>query len=558
MSWAPIDGPSPPLARSTHWRPHWPNRSTIDGETRTGVPGARRGRSSVVPRRAHHWPGSAPATPARASRARVVTAEPRSAGSGSRRVRRSSPTRPGRVRGRGTSVKGRASGRGSTTSRYGRGLLVLAADRRDDEPAAGPGDGDVEEPGLVVPHLGPGRPRARVAPGDGVDEVGRPEERAAQPQVGPHPLLHPGDDDEVPLEAGRGGRGEQGHRLARGRPRTEGVARDVLAEQVVEEGRRRRAGQPVDVPPGRLEEAEHGVEVAVGARPGRPSGEGGLAPRPGEAGGAPHRPQDLLDAVAVPQPLDGGGEHAVHASGRVGLAADVLEGGRGEDGLGEEDVARAPAAAVELEPAQRPAQPPQPDGVGAAEGRAEGVDDDVGVEGVGAGPDLEGAGEQGEERPDGDLVTHRQVGDRGVEGHAGRAQRAAQRRRPRPTAHQHRHLRPRDAVEQVRLAEQAGDEGPLLGAGAQQVGAGRAVPPSTPAAAGSGARWVADPTTPMCAATRVAASATGAAQRYPVRSTCGLRVRPAGDEEPRVGAAEGLGRGVGVAEEDQRDARCPG
>ena len=57
----------------------------------------------------------------------------------------------------------------------------------------------------------------------------------------------------------------------------------------------------------------------------------------------------------------------------------------------------------------------------------------------------------------------------------------------------------------------------------------------------------------MWAATRAAAVSTAPPHRCEVSSTRGRRVGPGGDEQPRVGAAEGLGGGVGVAEQHQVD-----
>ena len=155
MSWAPIDGPVATAARSTHCSRQRPKWSIVEGETDTGTSAPRRGRSSLTSRSAHHWAGSAPGTlvPARVASA-VHGRTARSAGSGPASSRRSSATRPGRVSGRATSVNGRADGRRVDDVEEGRRLLVLAAHRGDDEPLAGPGDRHVEQPGLVVAHLG--------------------------------------------------------------------------------------------------------------------------------------------------------------------------------------------------------------------------------------------------------------------------------------------------------------------------------------------------------------------------------------------------------------------
>ena len=209
--------------------------------------------------------------------------------------------------------------------------------------------------------------RVAAAPGHEVDEVGRPEQRAAQPQVGPHALLHAGDDDEVPLETG-GCRGRhQRDRLPRRRPRDEGVAGDVLPEHVVEEVGGRGTGQPVDEAGGGVEQAEHGVEVAVGATAAGPAAERGVAPRAGEAAGAPHPPEHDLDPLAVAQGVDGRGEHPVRPAGGGRLGPDPVERERGEHRLGEQHVAGAATAVVELEAPQRAPQPAQQHGIRTAD-----------------------------------------------------------------------------------------------------------------------------------------------------------------------------------------------
>ena len=269
--------------------------------------------------------------------------------------------------GRATSVKrSRVRQRVDDVEERG-GLLVLAAHRGDDEPVAGPGDRDVEEPCLVVPHLRPGGPRVAGAAGHQVDEVGRPEQRAPQPQVGPHALLHPGDDDEVPLETG-GCRGcHQRDRLPRGRAGDEGVTGDVLPEHVVEEVGGRGARQPVDEASGGVEQAQHGVEVAVGPATAGPAPECGVAPGAGQPAGAPHPPEHDLDPLTVAQGVDRRREHPVGPAGGRGLGTDAVEREGVEHGLGEQHVAGPAAAVVELEAPQRAPQPAQQHGIRAAD-----------------------------------------------------------------------------------------------------------------------------------------------------------------------------------------------
>ena len=130
------------------------------------------------------------------------------------------------------------------------------------------------------------------------------------------------------------------------------------------------------------------------------------------------------------------------------------------------------------------------------------------------------------------------------------AQHPAQGGRAAAAAHHHRHPRPRHAVEQVGGAQPAGDVRRLLGGGAQQVRLDLPAGPGRLDPAVGGRR----PPPRSCAATRAAA------RRAPRRRTgttwTAARVGgvgPGGDEQPRVGAAEGLGGGVGVAEQHEVD-----
>ncbi|OLT53206.1 hypothetical protein BJF88_12550 [Cellulosimicrobium sp. CUA-896] len=56
-----------------------------------------------------------------------------------------------------------------------------------------------------------------------LDERLRPEQRVAQPQVGPDAVLDARDHDDVPLAPGGTGRRERGHRVGTAPPRRERV-----------------------------------------------------------------------------------------------------------------------------------------------------------------------------------------------------------------------------------------------------------------------------------------------------------------------------------------------
>ncbi len=90
-----------------------------------------------------------------------------------------------------------------------RGLLVLVADGGHQEPFGRASHRDVEETGLVVADRRLGCAVVDRSTREHVDEVLGPENGPSQPQVGPHALLHTGDDDDAPLPASGVLRGEQ-------------------------------------------------------------------------------------------------------------------------------------------------------------------------------------------------------------------------------------------------------------------------------------------------------------------------------------------------------------
>ena len=262
----------------------------------------------------------------------------------------------------------------------GRPLLgVLPAHRGDDEPAAGAGDGHVEQPPLLGEHLGDERGRGRggagAAPGRRVggpargdldrrpagelDQLLDAEQRAAQPQVGPDALLHARDHDHVPLQALGAVRGEDAHRLALGGVLGERVAGDLLGGQVVEEHLHarpwacgRRTGRPGrTAPPPRRGRGRPG-------RPRAPPREAQLGPPLGEAARLPDVPQHLLGAGAARRSprgrwrcsratRSGGRDHVLARPGRHGdQLALVAE-------RGDEQLARAAAAGRRRTPPAR-------------------------------------------------------------------------------------------------------------------------------------------------------------------------------------------------------------
>ena len=99
-----------------------------------------------------------------------------------------------------------------------------------------------------------------------IDELLGSEQRTAPAQVGPDAFLHARDGDDVPLKALCRVRGHQPNTFSAGRLRCQGVARDLLAEQVVEEHVRPGLRQPISKSGGDVEERDHCVKVAVSGR----------------------------------------------------------------------------------------------------------------------------------------------------------------------------------------------------------------------------------------------------------------------------------------------------
>ena len=231
-----------------------------------------------------------------------------------------------------------------------------------------------------------------------------------------------------------------------------------------------------------------------------------------------------------------------------GLGPDPAEGERGEHRLGEQHVAGAATAVVELEAPQRPPQSAQQHGIRTADRGGEHVDDVGRVELLGTGDDVEGAAQQGQERAHRRLVAHRQVGGRGVDRHPGAAQHPAQGGRAPTPAHDDGHPGPRHALEEVRLAQPPGDVAGLLGRGAQQVGLDVAAVGCCDHLAVRGATHDPDVRRHPARGGQHRAPAPVRRRQHPGRG-----VRPGRDEQARVGAAEGLGGGIRVAEQHELD-----
>jgi hypothetical protein len=248
--------------------------------------------------------------------------------------------------------------------------------------------------------------------------------------------------------------------------------------------------------------------------------------------------------------------------------------GRGVAGFqqdrGEQLVARPLTTAVQLLPAEQPTQAAQADRVALPQRGEDEVDGAVRLDPVvGVLRDLEDDVEERQEWTHGHLVADRALTRRGEHRHAVGHEDPAQRLVAALAADDHRHLAPGDPIEEVCLTQSGGDVGGLLGRRPQERDLDGTVVadrprPSVPAAAEG-----ADPgrdgpahlgerlRLPVCGRQHhrrwLARGGVGAAQRGP--TVC---------EEARVGAPEGLDRGVRVADQDKvgtgrgEDAQQPG
>jgi len=354
-------------------------------------------------------------------------------------------------------------------------LVVLAAHGRHEQPLGRAGDGDEEEPGLVVAHRGLRRPERSAAAGHDGDQLLRAQQGAAQPQVGPDPFLDRGDGDVAPLAPGRPGRREQRDAVDGLGPRGQRVTGHVLPLDVVEErvGSRRR--EAVDVALRRVEEGHDGVEVAVGSGAPLPAAQRQPAPPVGHPQGVPHRPQHRLgghprsprghsgdlDRARCGEPgRDGGGQPAQ----RGGVVAQGGGVPRFKEDGGQQLVAGPISSRFELLTPKQPPQPAQADGVALPQRREDEVDRAVGRDLV---VRLHRGGEDGfderQQRAHRHLVAHGALASGGQHRHPVRQKDPAQRLVASLTADQDRHLAPGNAVEEVGRAQPRRDVGCLLG-----------------------------------------------------------------------------------------------
>ncbi len=254
-------------------------------------------------------------------------------------------------------------------------LLVVVAHCRQHDAFARSGQRHMKEAGLVVPHGRSSGLHSGIAAGDDVDQSSGAEQRPTQAQVGPHPLLQSGDDDQPPLAPGRSRRGEDGDGLRAGRPRSERVLGELLPEDVLEETLRPGSREPLVIAHCGVEQPDDGIEIAIRASGPRTAAQDVLLPRAGHPQAGPDRPQHRLGAdsgrpaAAGGAPdirsgrSDSGRERRADPPQRLPVGPDHGCGHAVADGGGQQLVAGAVSAHVEFVAAQRSPKPTQAHGV---------------------------------------------------------------------------------------------------------------------------------------------------------------------------------------------------
>ncbi len=470
MSWAPIDGPSPPAARSTHCRRQRPKWSIVDGETDTGTSAPRRGRSSLTSRSAHHWAGSAPGTPCAARVASAVTAAPRVAGSGPASSRRSSATSPGRVSGRATSVNARGCGSGSTTSRNGEGcsssLRTAVTTSRSRARVTATWNSRVSSCRTCARAARGSSPRPVTTSTRSVEPSSEPRSRRSGHTPSCTPATTTRSHSRPAQAAGvtRATDSPAGARATRVSPATSWPST----------WSRKSAGEAPGSRSTNRAAASNRPSTASRSRSARPppgpATERGVAPGAGEAAGAPHPPEHDLDPLAVAQGVDGRGQHPVRPAGGGRLGTDPVE----------RRTARAPPRRAarrwgghlpSSSSRRRSDRRNRRSSTASAPPTGEVSTSTTSAGSSCSAPATTSRAQRSRVRNGRTAASSRtgEVGGGGVDGHPGTAQHPAQGGGATPAAHDDGHLRPRHAVEQVRRPQPPGDVAGLLRRRAQQV-----------------------------------------------------------------------------------------
>ena len=328
---------------------------------------------------------------------------------------------------------------------------------------------------------------------------------------------------------------------------------------MVKEGIRPGARQPVGIPGSRVEQTNHRVEVAVGPASAAPAVERRAPPTRRDAKGRPDRPQHGFGAdlggpasrvIGPPGSPDTGEDRPGQPPQGLPVHTGLGTEHRVAEGCRQQLVARPSSPAVELDPAQRPSQPAQRHRVAPTQHRQAEVD---GLSGrdhrVRVAGQSQTQVEQREQRPDGDLVAHRDLTIGRGQRHPGGRKHPAQSPRATTASDEDGHVAPRHTLLQVRATQRRGDEPRLLGDRAKQrhlhlTAVANGLGPAPVRAAGRPdpahnlARRVVEPgRCPVCRA-----------QHH--RGRIAQSGPPVPPQQPWVGPAEGLDRAVGVADED--------
>ena len=179
-------------------------------------------------------------------------------------------------------------------------LVVGGLHRRDDQPSARAGAGDVEESALLHQQCPGGDRRHQVGSARGIetDPVG-PQQAGASAQVRPALLLHVRHHDELPLQALGPVGGEEAHGRTSHTPLGERVSGDLLGDEVGEERGHPDVVAVLDRASRHLEERADRVEVTVCATRAGAALVDLTTQAVGPAGARPEVPEDVLDAGAL-------------------------------------------------------------------------------------------------------------------------------------------------------------------------------------------------------------------------------------------------------------------
>jgi hypothetical protein len=186
--------------------------------------------------------------------------------------------------------------------RAGAGVVVV--DRRDDEESARTRAGAREQAQLVVQQCPP--PIDRIGPARSVAQRQTPglEQAAARPKVRPHAVLHARDHDGVELGA-EGARRSQDLHDVHLRGRLQSVFRDVRFEDAAQEHGCRRAVGAFAVSLRGLEEFDDGIQFTTRLRGSGPRACRCAPPHTVAVGAVPRLPQQLVRrGAALPRRAD--------------------------------------------------------------------------------------------------------------------------------------------------------------------------------------------------------------------------------------------------------------